>query len=219
MEEIRCFLRRRKANVSLKHDGSTRTVSQMFCPLSRGEPSSSLGGSHAFIIVLLLLEGAQDIKHLPVSATLRGSTRADWTSASSLDDASPLLRESLSSGGRSRPRGTDDTGARFNDNGTVARHRRCGGQRSAVDHPRLRFCSSHASVLNADVRLLRLPRIFLNNAHTWCIGAIIPHRNKMLRMSHWQLHGCSCLRGSVKMADNLWTTCCLKDVWARRCRG
>lgn len=66
------------------------------------EPSSSLEDAHALIIVLLLLEGAQDIKHLPFPAMLRGSTRGDWTSTSSLDEASPLLRESLSSGGRSR---------------------------------------------------------------------------------------------------------------------
>lgn len=89
------------------------TASQMFCPASRVESSSSSGDSHALMIVLLQPEGAADIKHLPFSASLRGSTRGDWTSVSSLAEASPPLRESLSSGERSLPRGTDDT--RFND--------------------------------------------------------------------------------------------------------
>lgn len=158
----------------------------MFCPASRVEPSSSLGDSHALIIVLLLLEGAPDIKHLPFSAMLRGSTRGDWTSISSLAGASPLLRESLSSGERSLPCGTDDTRAQFNDK-AYARV-----QTVVVVGVGGRLLSTPGCVsVPHTLQFFMLMRAFSgslgfsrNYAYTLCIGAIIPHRNKMLRMSH-----------------------------------
>lgn len=147
------------------------------------ERGSSPGESHALIIVLLQL----DIKPLPFSAMLGGSTRGGRTSVCSLAGASPLLRVPQFP---SRPLPVAPMTRGHSLMAALVPGCRpwpvvVGVRGRLLITPRLPFCSSHASLPDADVRLLRLPRSSLNNAYTLCIGAIIPHRNKTPGMSRW----------------------------------